>query len=290
MSAIPRPARLLTQSGKDRGEPHAGPSTRRLPPPPLPTDRPPKGHTRRLPPPPLPQRQLREEESDVPLLDCAPGTKLQELARFTPPDALPTLPPPPEAPAPEARPATGRRKKDAAWRDALAVSGMACRVCGATLDASGANACRRCGETAPRPGDTPSSSAGLPLPPAPPARRLVLLGALSCAAVGLPVTLFLEGEARQVALAFDLLVGAIAGPWARKGAGLAAFTFAGATASSAKVAVGTLLGSAALSWDALQTDPLLLGLLGATLFATVVLGGLLGLTTTPVEGEPALDR
>lgn len=294
MSAIPRPARsarFLTQRGDAEDRSGAGGSTRRLPPPPLPQDRPPRGNTRRLPPPPLPMRQRHEEESsDVALLDCAPGTKLAELARFTPPKPLPrpVLPPPEPEPAPTTPRPTGRRSKsEMGWRDAQARSGIACRVCGTSLESGGS--CRRCGESAPRPGDTPSSSIGRALPPAPPARRLVLLGALSCAAIGLPVTLFLEGEARQVALVFDLVVGALAGPWARRGAGLPAFTVAGAAASAAKVAIGTLLGSAALSWDALQADPLLLGLLGATLFATTVLGGLLGLSSAPVEGDAALE-
>lgn len=304
MSAISGSARWVAQ-GVDPSRAANGSfadesrSTRRLPPalPPAPSALPAertRSGTRRLPPPPLPQRPQpvarREEESDLPLLDFAPGTRAGELARFAPPptpsrgESAVTAPesppsgPAPAGPASEASPPTRRaRRSEPGWR---AVSAVACRVCGSSLEAA---TCKRCGETAPRPGESPSSASSPPLPEHPPASRrtMPLMGALACAAIGLPVTLFLEGEARHLALGVDLVLGALAGPFVSRGGGLVAFSLAGASGASGKVALGTLLGSLALSWDALQTDPLLLGLLGATLFATAILGGLLSLALGP---------
>ena len=304
MSAISGSARWVAQ-GVDPSRAANGSfadesrSTRRLPPalppvsPPLPAERTRSG-TRRLPPPPLPQRPQpaarREEESDLPLLDFAPGTRAGELARFAPPPTpsrgeAAVAPPESRAsePAPsgptssESSPTRRARRSEPGWR---VVSAVACRVCGSSLEAA---TCKRCGETAPRPGESPSSASSPPLPDHPPASRrtMPLIGALACAAIGLPVTLFLEGEARHLALGVDLVLGALAGPFVSRGAGLVAFSLVGASGATSKVALGTLLGSLALSWDALQTDPLLLGLLGATLFATAILGGLLTLVLGP---------
>lgn len=292
MSAISGSSRWVTQ-GVEPARKAVGNSTRRLPPPPIPQggNEPRRSNTRRLPPPPLPVRpdarpraEARgEEESDLPrLLEFAPGTHAGELARFAPPPTpLPAAPAADAAPrAPGETPRRPLRRSDPGWRVA---SGTGCRVCGAPL-APAAFGCRRCGEVAPRAGDTPSSGAAPPLPAAPPApglgwRRVALMGALACMAVGLPVTLFLEGDARYMAIGGDLLLGAMAGPLAQRGPGLFVFALTGTCCGSGKVALGTVMGGAALSWGALQTDPLLIGLLGATLFATIILGGLLSLAS-----------
>ena len=295
MSAVSGSSRWVTQSVEPtRKVVKGGPSTRRLPPPAVPPPAPGeegrRSPTRRLPPPPLPQRPvgpigtqaarpLREEESDLPpLLEFAPGTHAGELARFAPPP-VPAAPPAEPAP-PQGSDETPRRlrRSDQRWR-----TSSGCRVCGASLSPA-AFGCRRCGEVAPRAGDTPSSGSAPPLPARPVGRRrAALMGALACVAVGLPVTLFLEGEGRYLAMGGDLLLGAGAGPLARRGMGLMAFAGAGTLCGGGKVALGTALGGAALSWSALQTDPLLLGLLAATLFATIILGGLLSLAAGEVE-------